>query len=280
VSGGSADWRARAGICNIPHDEAGLLSKRTGIWVLLGVTVAVACVAAVVPRFAQPLSYHQFADRRSWLGIPNFGDVASNLGFAVVGIWGLWVLLRKPNRIMFLDARERWPYVIAFAGMFLVAVGSSYYHLAPDNARLVWDRLPMTVAFMALVDAMIAERISVRVGMILLPVLLLIGIGSVEQWHLSELRGAGDLRFYAALQVYAVLVLLVILLLPPRYTRGADLLAVVGFYALAKALETTDRTVFAVGHVVSGHTLKHLAAAAAGWWIVRMLLKRAPVKQG
>ena len=170
-------------------------------------------------------------------------------------------------------------YVIAFAGMILVAVGSSYYHLAPDNGRLVWDRLPMTVVFMSLVAAMIAERVSVRAGLTLLPILLASGTASVWHWHWSEVHGASDLRFYAGVQIYAVLTLLAILLLPPRYTRSSDLLAVVGFYALAKLLETFDRAVFSAGHIVSGHTLKHLAAAA-GLWILRMLERRGPITLG
>jgi hypothetical protein len=253
-----------------------LLTRRTGIAVLVGVTLLVIAAAILAPRTRQPLEYHNFADQRSWRPIRNFGDVVSNVGFAIVGVWGLVVLLGDPQRIVFVDPRERWPYVIAFAGMILVAMGSSYYHLAPDNGRLVWDRLPMTVVFMSLVAAMIAERVGVRCGLVILPVLLAMGIASVWQWHWSEGRGASDLRFYAAVQLYAVLTLLTILLLPPRYTRSGDLPVVVGFYALAKMLETFDRAVFSAGHIVSGHTLKHLAAAAAGWWILRMLEKRKP----
>jgi len=257
--------------------EDSVLAKRTGIWVWLGVTVAVITVALLGPRIAQPLSYHNFADQRGWLGIPNFGDVASNVAFAVVGVWGLMVLVGRAGLVTFVDARERWPYVLVFAGMVLVAIGSSYYHLAPDNDRLVWDRLPMTIVFMSLVAAMIEERISVLAGELILPVLLFVGAFSVFRWHLSEVLGVGDLRFYAAVQAYAILTLLVILLLPPRYTRSGDLLAVVGFYVLAKLLETCDRAVFSAGHLVSGHTLKHLAAAAAGWWILRMLQRRKPI---
>jgi hypothetical protein len=161
---------------------------------------------------------------------------------------------------------------------FLTAFGSSYCHLAPDNARLVRDRLPMTLVFMPLVAAMIAERISLETGLGLLPVLTAIGAGSVWQWYASELRGEGDLRWYAAVQAYALVVLLVALLLPPRYTRGADLLWVVGFYALAKILEIADRPVFELtGHAASGHTLKHLAAAMAGVWVLRMLSRRKPI---
>src|SRR5207248_1045295 len=140
--------------------------------------------------------------------IPNFGDVVSNLPFAVVGIWGLWFVLAPGNRARFIDLRERWPYAVGFFGLFLTAFGSSYYHWAPDNARLVWDRLPMTLVFMPLVAAMIAERISVRAGLWLLPVLTAIGAGSVWQWYSSELRGEGDLRMYAAVQVYALAILL------------------------------------------------------------------------
>jgi hypothetical protein len=130
---------------------------------------------------------------------------------------------------------------------------------------------------MSLVCAVIAERINVHLGLSLLPLLLLAGIGSVLQWYFSELRGAGDLRFYAALQVYSALVLLIALLFPARYSRGSDFAIVVGFYALAKILEMSDQQVFRVGHVVSGHTLKHVAAAMAAYWILRMLRLRRPV---
>jgi hypothetical protein len=127
------------------------------------------------------------------------------------------------------------------------------------------------------VAAVIVERISLRFGLWLLPFLLLVGLSSVLQWYASETRGAGDLRFYAAVQVYSALVLLVALIFPQRYTRGADLAVVVGFYVLAKALESLDRPIFAAGHVVSGHTLKHLAAATAGYYILRMVRSRRPL---
>jgi hypothetical protein len=130
---------------------------------------------------------------------------------------------------------------------------------------------------MGLVSAMISERVSVSVGCYLLPVLLSIGAGSVILWWYSEARGAGDLRFYAATQVYAVLILPVLLLLPPRYTRGYDFGVVFGLYVLAKIFETADRQIFSLDrHTTSGHTLKHLAAGAAGIWVLRMLENRHP----
>jgi hypothetical protein len=257
-----------------------VISNRASALLLLVLTAIVAVVFSLVPRIPQPQAYHLFADQRSLFGIPNFGDVVSNVPFGVIGIWGLLLLLSSNSGrlgVRFLDSRERWPYVLLFIGLLLTAFGSSYYHLSPNNARLVWDRLPMTIAFMAMVAAIIAERIRVRLGLWLLPILLLVGMGSVLQWYTSEASGAGDLRFYAAVQTYSALVLLLGLAFPKRYTRTSDLAVVVGFYALAKALESLDKPIFAVGHIVSGHTLKHLAAAAAGYWILRMLRKRQPV---
>lgn len=256
-----------------------MISRRTGVWVLVAFTLAVGAAAVLAPRIPQPQSYHDFADQRRWLGIPHFGDVASNLPFALSGAWGLVFLLGQRGHERFIDPRERWAYFFVFLGLFLTAFGSSYYHLAPDNARLVWDRLPMTLAFMGLVSAMISERVSVPAGFYLLPVLLFIGAASVVEWWFSEARGAGDLRFYAAVQVYAVLILPVLLLLPPRYTRSRDFAAVFSFYVLAKIFETADWQIFSLDqHAISGHTLKHLAAGAAGFWILRMLQKRRPTR--
>jgi hypothetical protein len=250
-----------------------MIPRSTAPLLLLTVAVVIAIISLFVPPIPQPLAYHNFADHRGWLSIPNFGDVASNLPFAIVGAWGLIVLF-KPGATKFSDPRERWLYTVMFAGLILTAFGSGYYHLAPDNARLVWDRIPIMMVFMALLAAVIAERVTVRAGFILFPLLEVVGVSSVLTWRAGELQGHGDLRFYAAVQVYAILILLLALLFPPKYTRGSDFAAVVGFYALAKFLEESDRQVFALGHIVSGHTLKHLAAAGAGYWILRMLEKR------
>lgn len=254
------------------------ISQQVRIALLVTVTAAVATVFWFVPRFPQPPSYHQFADHRSFLSIPNFGDVVSNVPFAAIGLFGVIFLLSRASALRFLDSRDRWPYLIAFTGILLTAFGSAFYHLAPDNARLVWDRLPIMVAFTATAAAMITERVEIRTGLLLLPVLLAVGIASVLQWNASELRGVGDLRFYAAVQVSCTLMLLLVLIFPARYTRGSDIAVVVGLYALAKILETADKAIFqADAGLVSGHTLKHLAAAGAGYWLLRMLRKRQVV---
>lgn len=258
-----------------------MISRRLGLRLLLVVTIAILVVDLMLPRIPQPQSYHAFADQRSFLGIPHFADVVSNAPFAIFGLWGLIFLLRySPDELRehFLDRRERWLYVIISIGLFLTAFGSGYYHLDPGNDRLVWDRIPMTIVFMSLVAALIAERINLRAGLWLLPVLLLIGVASVVQWHLSEVRGAGDLRFYGTVQAYALIFVLLALLFPSPYTHGSDLLWIAGFYILAKVLEILDKPIFSLGQIVSGHTLKHLAASLAGYSILRMVKRRRPIQ--
>ena len=229
---------------------------------------------------AQPASYHDFADQRPVLGLPNFWNVASNLLFALIGIWGMLFLFPGTGEAhrAFIDPRERWPYLVLFIGLFLTAFGSAWYHLSPSNATLVWDRLPMAVMFAGFIAAVIAEKIDATFGVKLLPFLVLLSVGTVIQWYSSEQHGHGDLRWYAALQIYCVLVLLIAPLLKARYTRNWDFLMVFALYALAKIFETLDRRIYSVGHVVSGHTLKHLAAATAGYWILRMLQRRVPLQ--
>jgi hypothetical protein len=259
-----------------------MISRKAALWVLAAITVALVVIVCLLPRIPQPQSYHAFADQRSLLGIPNFWNVVSNVPFAIVGLWGLVYLFRLNDEelsLRFIDRRERRPYVVLFAGPVLTAFGSSWYHWQPNDARLVWDRLPMTIVFMSLIAALMMERINLRAGLWLLPVLLLVGASSVLQWYWSSLHGVDDLRFYGTVQAYSVLFLLLVLLCPPRYTHGRDLAIVAGLYVLAKLFATFDRTIYGWGHIVSGHTLKHLAGALAGYWILRMLERRQPVAQ-
>jgi hypothetical protein len=242
---------------------------------ILAFTLLCAAAAFLLPAVPQPASYHHFADRRALFGVDNFLDVASNFGFLLVGAAGLLVVFRPRTR--FERNSERLPYAVFFAGMVLTALGSAYYHLAPDNERLFWDRLPMTIAFMSLIAAQIVDRSSIRAGLALLVPMLLVGAVSVLHWRATERAGAGNLMPYAILQGYAVVMLLLITwMLPSRYTRGGDLYWVFAWYVIAKLLELLDEPLLALEKVASGHTLKHLAAAIAGGVVCRMLLLREP----
>ena len=239
------------------------------------VAFTMSCIAAalLLPAVPQALEYHHFADRRDLLGIANFLDVASNLGFLIVGIAGLVIVLG--GRAPFEFKSERWPYAVFFLGALLTALGSGYYHLAPDNDSLFWDRLPMTIAFMGLVSSQVVDRIHIRAGLALLVPMLLIGAASVIYWRTTERAGVGNVLPYGILQGYAVvIVLLLAMLSPSRYTRGNDLYWVFGWYVLSKLLETFDAEVLHLGGVVSGHTLKHVAAALAGGTVCYMLMHR------
>ena len=233
------------------------------------------CIAAalLLPAVPQSLEYHHFADRRDLWGIANFLDVVSNLGFLIVGIAGLVIVFGGRARFEF--GSERWPYAVFFLGALLTALGSGYYHLAPDNESLFWDRLPMTIAFMGLVASQIVDRISIRAGLALLVPMLLLGAASVIYWQATERAGVGNVLPYGILQGYSVvIVLLLTMLSPSRYTRGNDLYWVFGWYVLSKLLETFDAEVLHLGSVVSGHTLKHVTAALAGGTVCYMLMHR------
>ena len=234
-------------------------------WLVVLAIAIVAAVFAFVPPIAQPQWYHDFADRRAWLGVSNFLDVASNIFFLAVGVAG-WVRL---SHARFADPRERWPYAVFFAGLVLTGFASAWYHLAPTDARLVWDRLAMTIAFAGFCAALLQERASAGAGLAALAALLCAGPGAVLYWAATEAAGAGDLRAYFLLQGLAMLLApLLVWLLPGRYSRSGDWIAVLGLYALALALESLDKPIFEATGSLSGHTLKHLVAALAGWAVL------------
>lgn len=253
------------------------MTKRSaGIAAITAISFA---AAFLVPAAPQPIDYHDFADHRTIFGVANALDVLSNLGFLLAGLAGLWIALRP--RTAFENGFERAPYVVFFAGVTLTALGSGWYHLSPDNERLFWDRLPMTIAFMALVAAQAGDRIDPRAGVSLLMPMLAVGFASVVYWRATERAGIGNVVPYGILQAYAVVILLLIALwLPSRYTRGADVYAVFGAYVVAKIAELADAPLYELGHVVSGHTLKHLAAAVGAVVVCRMLLHRTLVAPG
>src|SRR5262249_37475744 len=234
--------------------------------------------------FPQPLWYHDFADTRTLFHVPNAWNVVSNLPFLAVGLWGLAYLASKRGRepgTWFTEPSERWPYLVFFFGLTLTGIGSAYYHWKPDKDTVGWDRMPLAVAFMALLVALIAERVNTKLGIILLGPLVTLGAASVIYWHLTEIHGHGDLRPYLLVQFLPLLVLPIILwLLPAQYTRTSDLWAALGLYLLAKALESLDRTIYSAGAIVSGHTLKHLVAGGSCYMVLHMIRWRQKLRAG
>lgn len=212
----------------------------------------------------QDRGYHVFADRRSCLGLANFGNIVSNLLFLLIGLAGTACCWR--------DRRGAWrSWLVFFIGVALVFFGSSYYHNNPNDHTLAWDRLPMTVAFMGLFTALISEHIDLRLEIPMLAGALAIGMFSVLWWHLS-----GDLRIYVWVQGAPLLAIpYVLAAFPRRFSLSHYLLYGVGFYAMAKVAELRDFEIFeATAGLISGHTAKHLLAGLAVYCVMRMLQKR------
>ncbi len=243
------------------------------LWLILGLTAIAIGVVFCLHPIQQSAEYHNFADSRTILGIPNGWNVLSNLLFVMVGIVGLWAVWKARVR-----ASEGGMYGVLFTGVLLTGFGSGYYHWHPDNDTLVWDRIPMTLVFMSLLAATVAELVNRRFGMGMFLPLLVLGVGSVLWWHWTELRGNGDLRWYGLVQFYPVIFIPLLLWLyyDPVYRPAIRSLAwVVVWYVVAKVVEPLDKQIYdAVG--VSGHTIKHLAAAVATAYLVQMFKRKYP----
>lgn len=231
-----------------------------GHTLLAFVVFAIVAVFAFVEPFPQPQGYHQFADARTLLGIPNFWNVVSNALFLVPGIAGLWIL-GSGNHPGILPALNP-AYHILFAGVLLTAFGSAWFHLEPNNDTLFWDRLPMTIAFMSLVAIIVGEHISEALGRRLLWPLLLIGAVSVIYWDYSEATNAGDLRLYGLVQFLPMLLIPVILLgYESVFDRTRFIWILFLLYVLAKVFEQLDAVLYDTGGIISGHSIKHVCAA-------------------
>jgi len=207
---------------------------------------------------AQDPAYHLFADYRTLLGVPNFWNVLSNLPFIIVGALGFRVSLKDTDDPL----RNAW--LVFFAGVFLTAFGSGYYHLAPDNETLAWDRLTMTIGFMSLVAIVIGEYLSADWGRRLLVPLLAAGAGSVFYWLHTESLGDGDLRPYALVQFLPILLIPAIVIARRSRSDLSPYIAwMIAFYIASKIPEHYDSQIFAAGGLLSGHSLKHILAAVA-----------------
>jgi hypothetical protein len=217
----------------------------------------------------QDQGFHAFADIRTCLGLNNFGNVASNLLFLVVGAIGMAWCWRNPG----MTARRSW--FVFFLGVALVFFGSGYYHYNPNDPALVWDRLPMTIAFMGLFTALLGEHLSGKHELALLLTALAIGIGSVVLWKYTN-----DLRVYVWVQLTPLLVIpYLIAAYPGRFTHRRYLLYGVAFYALAVIAQAFDYGIYGLtATAISGHSVKHLIAAAAPFCVYLMLKRRGPLE--
>jgi hypothetical protein len=243
------------------------------IAVIVTAIVAVGAFFLLVPPIPQDPAYHDFADSRVILGIPNFWNVVSNLPFLVVGLWGTAFVFRHGRTVC--AAGLELAYVVFFAGIVLTSIGSAYYHLNPANEPLVWDRLPMTIAFAGLFSIIIGEYFSPRLARAILIPLLLLGALSVEFWAYTEARGMGDLRAYVIFQFLPlILVPFILLLRQPVIGDGRYFWIMLLLYVVSKIVEFLDTSIYAAGGLIGGHSLKHFFAALAAATLLYGLSER------
>ena len=123
-----------------------------------------------------PPSYHNLADTRKLLNVKNGYNVLSNLAVFAPTLY----LLQKHN----LNTKNK---ILAFH-ISLIALTSTYYHLYPTNARIVWDMLSIATTHAVVLSYFVEEKIAIT--------LYLIAIISVIYWSLYN-----DLRPYILLLV-------------------------------------------------------------------------------
>jgi hypothetical protein len=218
----------------------------------------------LMPVIPQLQSYHDFADKRAWLGIPNAADVLSNLDFAVAGLLGLWRMKQAWSALV---PAVRICLIVFFAGVLVTTFGSGYYHWNPSDGTLVYDRLSMTIGFAGLLGPLLAVRVSVRSGLAVLVLLLIVGPFSVLYWQKT-----GDLLLYGIVQFGGLLAVFLLLILTPKGADPFPWWMLVVWYAVAKVFEAADTLIWhATNGIVGGHALKHLAAAMSGLVIANAL---------
>lgn len=256
---------ARATGAKLPPVSGGIAApnvREKYLTAALAVLTMVALLAPPLPASAWHIPH--FVDTRNWLGLPNAGDVLSNLAFLAMGVWGfarLRICRDAPTGAGCL-----------FLGLILTCIGSTFYHLDPDAPqRLVADRLGMAVAFAGFLGIAAGERISVRAGQVTVALVAVAGV--LAAWVARE-----NLTPWVVVQFGGIALAVALALTPTRPgALGVPLGGVLFFYVLAKLFELGDVTVFeATGHMVSGHTLKHLAAALAAWpviWTLRPIAR-------
>lgn len=251
--------------------------KSTNLYYLIFslIIISTIIVFGFFPRMPQPLEYHDFADKRSYWGIPNFYNVISNLASFIVAFMALVYLFTSKFK-NYTKSLEKKIYLGFFKAILLTSLGSVYYHWNPNNLTLFWDRLPMIIALMIFQSAIIAERISIKKSKQLLIPLIVLGAFSAIYWRNTEINGVGDLRLYGLLQFFLPInVALMLWKLPSSYTSSSHLWEALAWYAFAHIAAFSDANIYeATNQFVSGHTLKHICFAFATFAVLKYLKRR------
>ncbi len=225
----------------------------------LGILAAVGALVAWVvfarPPVFQGEAYFGHADQRAFFGLPNALNVLSNVPFACAAWFGL-------RRIRTLTGPQRGAARITFLAVGAVSLGSAIYHLDPRPVGLLIDRLPISLSFAALFAWLLGDRLGARWTARTLVPLLALSLLTLWIWYGSG-KLDGDLRPYGLVQAIPLACVPFLLALFPGELDERRFAFALLLYLLAKACEHLDAEIYAMGELLSGHTLKHLLAAAA-----------------
>jgi hypothetical protein len=247
---------------------------RIQTWGLIGIALALYGVLRFVfGPLPQDPSYHILADTRLCGFIPRAGDVLTNLSILTAGVAGVFLWRR-----VHLAREERAAYALLVAGMLLTAFGSAYYHWAPGDARLVWDRLPMMLVLAALLTFLLADRIDPVFATVALWPVALLGAASVLWWAWTRWQGADDLRLYLMVRIgTGVAIACLLLLRRGRHSGAPWLWAALALDVVMTVAERLDNEIYsATGMFVSGHNVKHLLAGVLLGCTLAWLALREP----
>ncbi len=251
--------------------------SRKNLVLLAIIALLIAMIFMLVANpIPQDSAYHDFYDKRTLLATPHFWNVISNLPYAFVGVWGIYLLLK--DKLTIIKALTPLYYLFCI-GVFFVCFGSGYYHYAPNNETLFWDRLPMTIAFMSLFSIIIGEFVSIKVAKLLALPLLVFGIFSVYYWLITERSGEGDLRYYAIVQFLPILLIPYILLrYHSLYSKLSGYWWLLLCYVLAKVFEHFDKAIGSF-FILSGHPIKHIISAVGVYLLLDSYRKRSQLRK-
>jgi hypothetical protein len=218
---------------------------------------------------SQPQEYHDFADDREFLSIPNALDVMSNLVIIYPGIVGL-ALVHERRKNSQLSDDEVSIHITLFSGMILTFAGSVWFHLDPNDSTMLWDRLGMSVVIGSCISLLIHDMYDRGLaGKVHLPIVVL-SLISVLWWPVFD-----DLRFYFIVKHHPFILFPILLFYGNRiYDKVSGYYWGLSMFILATVFEFTDLQIFEITGFISGHTLKHIFAGIGLWFVMAMIRDR------
>lgn len=201
-------------------------------------------------KITVPQGYHDFVDKRSLLGIPNFLDVISNLAILLPA---LYLLQTRKNKSLLSN--------LLILHISLLAITSGYYHLNPSDKTVFWDI--MSIATGSMIVLLIIINTTTEYNLLL----YIFSVFSIIYW-----KKTGDLRLY--LLIYIGVPLYIIAKYYKNNNLQIYLFIMIFCNILVWLTEFNDHYIYKItNNLVSGHTLKHIFAGIGIFYVIKILQK-------